>query len=112
MERRDFPVADVRLLASPRSAGKTLAFRGGDFPVAALEQNSFAGIDLAFFSAGSGTSKQFAPLAQDAGAVVIDNSSAFRMDAEVPLIIPRSIRKMSARTAGSSRIRIARRRSR
>jgi len=88
MERRDFPVADVRLLASPRSAGKTLAFRGGDFPVAALEQNSFAGIDLAFFSAGSGTSRQFAPLAKDAGAVVIDNSSAFRMDVEVPLIIP------------------------
>jgi len=88
MERRDFPVADVRLLASPRSAGKTLDFRGRRFSVAALEEDSFAGIDLAFFSAGSGTSKQFAPLAQDAGAVVIDNSSAFRMDAEVPLIIP------------------------
>ncbi|MEO6969706.1 MAG: aspartate-semialdehyde dehydrogenase [Chthoniobacterales bacterium] len=88
MERRDFPVADLRLLASPRSAGKTLAFRGRDFPVAALDENSFAGIDLAFFSAGSSTSKQFAPLAQRAGAVVIDNSSAFRMDAAVPLIIP------------------------
>jgi aspartate-semialdehyde dehydrogenase len=88
MERRDFPVADLRLLASPRSAGKILAFRGADFPVAALKQDSFAGIDLAFFSAGSATSKQFAPLARDAGAVVIDNSSAFRMEAEVPLIIP------------------------
>ena len=88
MERRDFPVADVRLLASPRSAGKTLDFRGRRFSVAALEEDSFAGIDLAFFSAGSGTSKQIVPLAQDAGAVVIDNSSAFRMDAEVPLIIP------------------------
>ena len=88
MERRDFPVADLRLLASPRSAGKTLTFRERDFPVAALDENSFAGIDLAFFSAGSGTSKQFASIAQRAGAVVIDNSSAFRMDADVPLIIP------------------------
>ena len=88
MERRDFPVADLRLLASPRSAGKSLEFRGQDFSIAALEQNSFVGIDLAFFSAGAGTAKQFAPIAQRAGAVVIDNSSAFRMDADVPLIIP------------------------
>jgi aspartate-semialdehyde dehydrogenase len=88
MERRDFPVADLRLLASPRSAGKSLEFRGQDLSVAALEQNSFAGIDLAFFSAGAGTAKQFAPIAQRAGAVVIDNSSAFRMDTDVPLIIP------------------------
>ena len=88
MERRDFPVADLRLLASPRSAGKSLEFRGQDLSVAALEQNSFAGIDLVFFSAGAGTAKQFAPIAQRAGAVVIDNSSAFRMDTDVPLIIP------------------------
>ena len=88
MERRDFPVADLRLLASPRSAGKSLEFRGQDLSIAALEQNSFAGIDLAFFSAGAGTAKQFAPIAQRAGAVVIDNSSAFRMDTDVPLIIP------------------------
>jgi len=88
MERRDFPVADLRLLASPRSAGKSLEFRGQDFSIAALEQNSFAGIDLAFFSAGAGTAKQFAPIAQRAGAVVIDNSSAFRMDVDVPLVIP------------------------
>ena len=88
MERRDFPVADLRLLASPRSAGKSLEFRGQDLSIAALEQNSFAGIDLAFFSAGAGTAKQFAPIAQRAGAVVIDNSSAFRMDVDVPLIIP------------------------
>src|SRR6476619_765908 len=88
MERRDFPVADLRLLASPRSAGKSLEFRGQDLSVAALEQNSFTGIDLAFFSAGAGTAKQFAPIAQRAGAVVIDNSSAFRMDTHVPLIIP------------------------
>jgi aspartate-semialdehyde dehydrogenase len=88
MERRDFPVADLRLLASPRSAGKSLEFRGQDLPIAAIEQNSFAGIDLAFFSAGAGTAKQFAPIALRAGAVVIDNSSAFRMDTDVPLIIP------------------------
>ena len=88
MERRDFPVADLRLLASPRSAGKKLGFRGREFPVEALRENSFAGIDLAFFSAGSGTAKQFVPLAQKAGAIVIDNSSAFRMEKDVPLIIP------------------------
>ncbi|MBA3542920.1 MAG: aspartate-semialdehyde dehydrogenase [Chthoniobacterales bacterium] len=88
MERRDFPVQNLRLLASPRSAGKKLEFRGKQFQVEALAEDSFAGIDLAFFSAGSGTSKKFAPLAQKAGAVVIDNSSAFRMEEEVPLIIP------------------------
>ena len=88
MERRNFPVADLRLLASPRSAGKKLEFRGQDFSIAALERDSFAGIDLAFFSAGAGTAKQFAPIAQRAGAVVIDNSSAFRMDVDVPLVIP------------------------
>ena len=88
LERRNFPVADLRLLASPRSTGKTLTFRGREFPVAALEREFFAGIDLAFFSAGAGTSKQFAPIAQHAGAIVIDNSSAFRMDEVVPLIIP------------------------
>lgn len=88
MERRNFPVANLRLLASPRSAGKRLAFRGQEFSVAALGQDSFAGIDLAFFSAGAGPSKQFAPIAQRAGAVVIDNSSAFRMDEAVPLVIP------------------------
>ncbi len=88
MERRDFPVADLRLLASPRSAGKTLAFRGREFSVTKLKRDSFAGIDLAFFSAGAGTSKQFAPMAEHAGAIVIDNSSAFRMDEAVPLIIP------------------------
>jgi len=88
MERRDFPVADLRLLASVRSAGKTLRFRGRDFAVEALERNSFAGIDLAFFSAGARISKHFAPMAQRASTVVIDNSSAFRMDAAVPLVIP------------------------
>jgi aspartate-semialdehyde dehydrogenase len=88
MERRKFPVADLRLLASARSAGRKLEFRSREFSVETLGENSFAGIDLAFFSAGSGIAKQFARLAQDAGAVVIDNSSAFRMDAGVPLVIP------------------------
>src|SRR6185503_12420298 len=88
MERRDFPVADLRLLASPRSAGRRLEFRGQEFPVEVLGNSSFVGIELAFFSAGSGTARQFAPVAQKAGAIVIDNSSAFRMEDEVPLIIP------------------------
>lgn len=88
MERRNFPVADLRLLASPRSTGRKLEFRGKEFSVQTLGEDSFAGIDLAFFSAGSGTAKQFAPMAQKAGAVVIDNSSAFRMDDDVPLVIP------------------------
>ena len=88
MERRKFPVADLRLLASERSAGRKLEFRSREFSVETLGPDSFTGIDLAFFSAGSGTAKQFAPLAQAAGAVVIDNSSAFRMDAGVPLVIP------------------------
>src|SRR6185503_12981092 len=88
MERRDFPVADLRLLASPRSAGRRLEFRGQEFPVEVLGNGSFVGIELAFFSAGSGTARQFAPAAQKAGATVIDNSSAFRMKEEVPLIIP------------------------
>src|SRR5262245_9567463 len=88
MERRDFPVANLRLLASPRSAGRTMRFRSDEVAVEALGQNSFAGIDLAFFSAGSEIAKQVAPEAQKAGAIVIDNSSAFRMDDEVPLVIP------------------------
>jgi aspartate-semialdehyde dehydrogenase len=88
MERRGFPVADLRLLASPRSVGRKLHFRSEEIVVEALEQNSFSGIDLAFFSAGSGIAKEFAPHAQMAGAIVIDNSSAFRMDDKVPLVIP------------------------
>lgn len=88
MERRNFPVADLRLLASPRSAGRMLDFRNEAVAVAALDEDSFVGIDLAFFSAGAGTSRRFAPIAQRAGAIVIDNSSAFRMDDDVPLVIP------------------------
>lgn len=88
LEQRRFPLSHVRLLASARSAGKTLTFRGEAIPVEELTEESFAGIDLALFSAGSGTSKQFAPLAVAAGAAVVDNSSAYRMDPAVPLVIP------------------------
>ncbi len=88
LERRSFPLSRLRLFASSRSAGRALAFRGAELPVEALEAGSFAGIDIALFSAGSGISRRFAPLAVAAGAVVIDNSSAFRMDPGVPLVVP------------------------
>ena len=88
LEQRRFPLSELRLLASSRSAGKRLAFRGQPLTVRELGADSFAGVDIALFSAGAATSKRFAPLAVRAGATVIDNSSAFRMDAEVPLVVP------------------------
>jgi aspartate-semialdehyde dehydrogenase len=88
LERRRFPLTELRLLASARSAGKTLEFRGAPLVVRELSEASFDGVDLALFSAGSSVSKKFAPIAARAGAVVIDNSSAFRMDAAVPLVVP------------------------
>ena len=88
LERRKFPLAELRLLASARSAGKTLRFRGEPLIVRELTAASFAGVDVALFSAGSAISREFAPLAVRAGAVVIDNSSAFRMDPNVPLVVP------------------------
>ncbi|HZR78662.1 MAG TPA: aspartate-semialdehyde dehydrogenase [Chthoniobacterales bacterium] len=88
MERRNFPVASIRALASARSAGKNVRFRGEAVTVEELGQNSFDQIDIAFFSAGGNTSCEFVPLAQKAGAVAIDNSSVFRMDPGVPLVIP------------------------
>lgn len=88
MERRNFPVASVRLLASARSAGRTLAFRKGELAVEALTVDSFGGIDLAFFSAGATISKEFVPVAVNSGAVVVDNSSAFRLSENVPLVVP------------------------
>jgi aspartate-semialdehyde dehydrogenase len=88
LEQRRFPLADLRLYASPRSAGATLPFAGRALPVAALTAHSFAGVDLALFSAGGGTSREYAPAAVRAGAVVVDNSSAFRMDPAVPLVVP------------------------
>lgn len=88
LAERDFPVGELRLLASPRSAGKTLTFRDHDIGVEALTAQSFAGTDLALFSAGSGTAREYAPAAVRQGAIVVDNSSAFRMNPAVPLVVP------------------------
>src|SRR5438132_707182 len=88
LEERKFPISELRLLASARSAGKTMRFSGREVLVEELTEGSFAGIDIAFFSAGGSISKKFAPVAVRAGAVVVDNSSAFRMDPNVPLVIP------------------------
>lgn len=88
LETREFPLQSLRLLASERSAGRSLAFRGRACPVELLTSDSFHGIDIAFFSAGGSRSKEFAPAAVRSGALVIDNSSAYRMDPEVPLVIP------------------------
>lgn len=88
LERRNFPVASLRLLASPRSSGKTLTFRGKDIVVEPLQPSAFAGIDIALFSAGGSISKEYAPVAVESGAVVIDNSSAFRQQENVPLVVP------------------------
>jgi aspartate-semialdehyde dehydrogenase len=88
LERRRFPLAELRLNATPRSAGTLLHFRGQDIAVAALTEESFAGVDLALFSAGGKTARDYAPAAVRNGAVAIDNSSAFRMDPAVPLVVP------------------------
>ena len=88
LERRNFPVASLKLLASARSAGKTLEFKGKAYTVEELKADSFKGVDIAFFSAGATRSREFAPAARAAGAIVIDNSSAFRMDPKVPLVVP------------------------
>ena len=88
LDRRAFPVGDLRLLASARSTGKSLSFRSEEFVVQELGDDSFAGIDLAFFSAGGELSRRYVRQAAAAGAVVIDNSSVFRMEPEVPLVIP------------------------
>ena len=88
LEERDFPLSKLTLLASARSAGQKISFRGEDLTVQELTDDSFDGIDIALFSAGGGISLYFAPLAAAAGCVVIDNSSAFRMDPEVPLVVP------------------------
>lgn len=88
LERRNFPVDRLTLLASARSVGKKLEFRGAELEVKELTPEAFAGVDFALFSAGGGISQEFAPAAVKAGAVVIDNSSAFRMDPTVPLVVP------------------------
>jgi len=88
LEKRSFPADKLTLLASARSVGKKLKFRGEDIAVQELTKDSFKGIDIALFSAGGGISKEFAPIAARAGCVVVDNSSAFRMDEAVPLVVP------------------------
>src|SRR5256886_8906406 len=88
LEKRNFPVGKLTLLASARSTGKRLSFRGTETPVRELTRDAFKGIDIALFSAGGSISKEFAPIAAQTGCVVIDNSSAFRMDDKVPLVIP------------------------
>lgn len=88
LEKRNFPVGELTLLASARSVGKKLKFRAEEAAVKELTRNSFRGIDIALFSAGGGISREFASIAAQAGCVVIDNSSAFRMDDAVPLVVP------------------------
>jgi aspartate-semialdehyde dehydrogenase len=88
LEERDFPVAELRALASERSAGRRLPFKGGEVEVRRLDAGAFAGVDLAFFAAGGDASRQYVATAVDAGAIVIDKSSAFRGDPAVPLVVP------------------------
>ena len=88
LERRNFPVASLRPISSARSAGKSVRFRNESVPVQQLDEDSFEKIDVAFFSAGGEISRKYVPLACRADAIVIDNSSAFRMEAHVPLVIP------------------------
>ena len=88
LESRNFPLASLKLLASHRSAGKQVAFRGKMLTVEELTKDSFSDVDIALFSAGGDISREFAPIAGAAGCVVIDNSSAFRQDDDVPLVVP------------------------
>ena len=88
LEERKFPVGELVLLASARSAGRKLPFRGHEVSVEELTEESFQGVDIALFSAGRSISKTFAPVAAESGAVVVDNSSAFRMDEDAPLVVP------------------------
>ena len=88
LARKNFPIKELRLLASERSVGRTLTFQGQEIPVQQMTKDAFAGIDIALFSAGASRSLEFAPAAAAAGAVVIDNSSAYRMDPEIPLVVP------------------------
>jgi aspartate-semialdehyde dehydrogenase len=88
LEARDFPVEQLRLFASERSKGKTLPYKGNDISVETIDDECFKGIDIALFSAGGDRSKKWAPVAAKSGCVVVDNSSAWRMDPEVPLVVP------------------------
>jgi aspartate-semialdehyde dehydrogenase len=88
LEERSFPVKSIKFLASHRSAGRKLRFKGDTVVVEEMTEDSFKGIDIALFSAGGSTSKQFAPIAAESGCVVVDNSSQWRMDPDVPLVVP------------------------
>jgi aspartate-semialdehyde dehydrogenase len=88
LEERNFPVKNLKLLASKRSAGKKLRFKGDEVEVEEMTKDSFKDVDIALFSAGGGTSLEYAPIAAKSGAVVVDNSSAWRMDPDVPLVVP------------------------
>ncbi|HLC14719.1 MAG TPA: aspartate-semialdehyde dehydrogenase [Thermodesulfovibrionia bacterium] len=88
LEERNFPVNRLRLFASERSIGKTLHYKGNELPVEVLKEDVFEGIDIALFSAGAERSRKFAPIAASANCVVVDNSSAWRQDPEVPLVVP------------------------
>ncbi len=88
LEERNFPVSELRLFASERSEGVRLKFKGEEIPVQTLKEDSFVGIDIALFSAGAERSKIWAPVAAKSGCVVVDNSSQWRMDPEVPLVVP------------------------
>ncbi|MBI5299757.1 MAG: aspartate-semialdehyde dehydrogenase [Deltaproteobacteria bacterium] len=88
LEERNFPVGNLKLFASDRSLGKTVSFRDHEFPVHTLDADSFSYVNIAFFSAGSEISKEYVPVAVKSGAVVIDNTAQFRMDKEVPLVVP------------------------
>lgn len=100
LENRKLPVGELRLLASARSAGQLMSFRDTSLPVEELTEDSFNGCDIVFFSAGATLSRKYAPLAVRAGAVVIDNSSAYRMDSTVPLVVPEANANALAPHAG------------
>ena len=88
LEERNFPIDTLRLFASPNSAGKEITFKGRTFVIETLNNDSFKGLDIALFSAGSSVSREYAPIAAQSGCVVIDNSSAWRRDKNVPLVVP------------------------
>lgn len=88
LEQRNFPVGKLTLLASERSLGKELLFRSRSCPVQVLNEDSFKGVEIGLFSAGGGISQKFAPIAARAGCVVVDNTSAFRMEPDIPLVVP------------------------
>jgi aspartate-semialdehyde dehydrogenase len=88
LEQRKFPLRDLKLLASERGAGTHLSYKGHDVKVEVLKEDSFKGVDIALFSAGGSVSQKFGPIAAGSGAVVVDNTSAFRMDPDVPLVVP------------------------